>query len=76
MIKSDNQYVIPDVSVEKKNGRWVVELNPDTAPKLSINQQYASLTRTMKSSQDNQFIRSNLQDAKWFIKSLEQRNDT
>lgn len=76
VIQGDDQYVIPDVSVEKKNGRWIVELNPDTAPKLSINQQYAALTRTMKSSTDNQFIRSNLQEAKWFIKSLEARNDT
>ncbi|WP_440876217.1 RNA polymerase factor sigma-54 [Thalassotalea sp. PLHSN55] len=76
VIKEDDQYVIPDVSVEKKNGRWVVELNPDTAPKLSINQQYAAMTRTMKSSNDSQFIRSNLQEAKWFIKSLESRNDT
>ncbi|WDE04414.1 RNA polymerase factor sigma-54 [Thalassomonas viridans] len=76
IIQGDDQYVIPDVSVEKKNGRWVVELNPDTAPKLSINQQYAALSRTMKSSNDNQFIRSNLQEAKWFIKSLESRNDT
>lgn len=74
--KGDNQYVVPDVSVEKKNGRWVVELNPDTAPKLSINSQYAALSRSMKSSNDNQFIRSNLQEAKWFIKSLESRNDT
>jgi len=76
VIKSEEQYVIPDVSVEKKNGRWVVELNPDTAPKLSINQQYAAMTRSMKSSEDSQFIRSNLQEAKWFIKSLESRNDT
>lgn len=76
IVKGNDQYVIPDVSVEKKNGRWVVELNPDTAPKLSINQQYASLSRSMKSTKDNQFIRSNLQDAKWFIKSLESRNDT
>ncbi len=76
VIKSDDQYVIPDVSVEKKNGRWVVELNPSTAPRLSINQQYAALTKSMKSSDDNQFIRSNLQEAKWFIKSLESRNDT
>lgn len=77
VIKSDDQYVIPDVSVEKKNGRWIVELNPDTAPKLSINQQYAAMTKTMKSSSnDGQFIRSNLQEAKWFIKSLESRNDT
>lgn len=71
----DEQYVIPDVSVFKKNGRWVVELNPDTAPKIGINQQYASMTRS-GSSTDNQFIRSHLQEAKWFIKSLESRNDT
>lgn len=76
VIKSDDQYVIPDVSVEKKNGRWVVELNPDSAPRLSINQQYAAMTKTMKSSDDSQFMRSNLQEAKWFIKSLESRNDT
>jgi RNA polymerase sigma-54 factor len=76
VIKGDDQYVIPDVSVEKKNGRWIVELNPDTAPRLSVNQQYASMARTMKSSTDSQFIRSNLQEAKWFIKSLESRNDT
>ncbi|MDT0603251.1 MULTISPECIES: RNA polymerase factor sigma-54 [Thalassotalea] len=76
VIKGDDQYVIPDVSVEKKNGRWMVELNPDTAPRLSVNQQYASMARNMKSSTDSQFIRSNLQEAKWFIKSLESRNDT
>lgn len=76
VIKSEEQYVIPDVSVEKKNGRWVVELNPDTAPRLSVNQQYASMARSMKSTTDSQFIRSNLQEAKWFIKSLESRNDT
>ena len=77
VIKGDDQYVIPDVTVEKKNGRWVVELNSDTAPKLSINQQYAAMSKTMKSStNDGQFIRSNLQEAKWFIKSLESRNDT
>ncbi len=73
--ETDSQYIIPDVSVEKKNGRWVVELNPDTAPKLGINQQYAAM-RKSGSTEDNQFIRSNLQEAKWFIKSLESRNDT
>ncbi len=76
VVQGDDQYVIPDVSVEKKNGRWVVELNPNTAPKLSINQQYAAMSKSMKSSDDNQFIRSNLQEAKWFIKSLESRNET
>jgi len=77
VIKGNDQYVIPDVSVEKKNGRWIVELNSDTAPKLAINQQYAAMSKTMKSSTDDgQFIRANLQEAKWFIKSLDSRNDT
>ncbi|MEW6997636.1 RNA polymerase factor sigma-54 [Colwelliaceae bacterium BS250] len=75
VVVNDEQYIVPDVSVFKKNGRWVVELNPDTAPKIGINQHYASMTRT-GSSTDNQFIRSHLQEAKWFIKSLESRNET
>ena len=74
--EADEEYVIPDVSVWKKNGRWVVELNPDCMPKLSINQQYASMVRSMRSQSDSQFIRGHLQEAKWFIKSLESRNDT
>lgn len=76
IIKGEEQYITPDVSVEKKNGRWLVTLNPDTAPKLGINQQYAAMSKSMKSSDDGQFIRNNLQEAKWFIKSLQQRNDT
>ncbi|WNC72926.1 RNA polymerase factor sigma-54 [Thalassotalea psychrophila] len=76
IVQQEEQYVIPDVSVFKKNGRWVVELNPDTAPKIGINNQYASMVKTTKSSEDSQFIRSHLQEAKWFIKSLESRNDT
>ena len=76
IVKGDDQYITPDVSVEKKNGRWLVELNPDTAPKLGINQQYAAMSKSMKSTDDGQFIRNNLQEAKWFIKSLQQRNDT
>lgn len=73
---SEPEYVIPDVSVAKKNGRWTVELNPDSLPKLSINQQYAAMSRNTKNASDSQFIRSHMQEAKWFIKSLESRNDT
>lgn len=72
----DEEYAIPDVSVWKKNGRWVVELNPDCMPKLGINQQYAAMARSARSQSDSQFIRGHLQEAKWFIKSLESRNDT
>ena len=76
VIREEQQYVIPDVSVIKVKGRWQVELNPDAMPKVRINQQYAAMSRTAKSSADTQFIRSHLQEAKWFLKSLESRNET
>ncbi|GAA65809.1 RNA polymerase sigma-54 factor [Pseudoalteromonas sp. BSi20311] len=76
IVREESEYVIPDVSVKKIKGRWVVELNPDSMPKIRVNSQYAAMSRTVKSSGDSQFIRSHLQEAKWFIKSLESRNDT
>jgi RNA polymerase sigma-54 factor len=76
IITGEPEYVIPDVSVAKKNGRWAVELNPDSLPKLNINQQYAAMSRNTRNSADSQFIRSHMQEAKWFIKSLESRNET
>lgn len=76
LLIGESEYVIPDVSVMKKSGRWQVELNPDSLPKLNVNQQYAAMSRNSKSSSDSQFIRSHMQEAKWFIKSLESRNDT
>lgn len=70
------EYVVPDVFVKKENNRWVVQLNPEIAPKLRINPDYASLVRRADSSNDNTFLRDNLQEARWFIKSLQSRNET
>ena len=68
-------YVIPDVLVRKMDGRWVVDLNNDTMPTLRINQQYAAMEK-IASQSDSQYIKSHLQDANWFIKSIENRNET
>lgn len=76
VIRQEQQYVIPDVTVTKVKGRWQVELNADAMPKVRINQHYAAMSRTAKNSADTQFIRSHLQEAKWFLKSLESRNET
>jgi RNA polymerase sigma-54 factor len=70
------EYVVPDVFVKKEHNRWMVQLNPDIAPKLRINPDYASLVRRADSSNDNTFLRDNLQEARWFIKSLQSRNET
>ncbi|MFO6423259.1 RNA polymerase factor sigma-54 [Motilimonas sp. KMU-193] len=76
VVELDAQYIVPDVSVQKKAGRWVVELNPDSMPKIRVNDQYAAFAKQTRNSDDSQFIRSHLQEAKWFIKSLESRNET
>ncbi|MWN04955.1 RNA polymerase factor sigma-54 [Gilliamella sp. Pas-s95] len=68
-------YVIPDVLVKKLNGNWIVDLNNDNMPRLRINQQYAAMEKIANES-DSQYIRSHLQNANWFIKSIENRNET
>jgi RNA polymerase sigma-54 factor len=72
----DVEYVIPDARVTKVDNHWQVSLNQDITPKLSINQQYARLIRRADSSQDNTFLKNHLQEAKWFLRSIESRNDT
>jgi RNA polymerase sigma-54 factor len=72
----ESEYVIPDVLVRKVGKVWTVELNSDSIPRLKINQQYAAMGNSVRNDSDGQFIRSNLQEAKWLIKSLESRNDT
>ncbi len=71
-------YIVPDVIVNKdtETGKWKVELNPDTAPKIRINSNYASLIKRADTSSDNNYLRDNLQEARWFIKSLQSRNET
>lgn len=81
-------YDIPDVLVavvqdaqiadnEEDDGaalQWQVRLNPDTLPKLRINQEYASLVKRGDDSSDNQYLREHLTDARLFIRSIEERN--
>ena len=73
---SDTTYVTPDVFVHKLEGRWIVELNPDIAPRLRINSSYASLIKRADDSADNSYLKNNLQEARWFLKSLQSRNET
>ncbi|MBB3059363.1 RNA polymerase factor sigma-54 [Microbulbifer rhizosphaerae] len=72
----ETQYVVPDIIVSRKQQRWLVELNPETTPKLRINGDYAALIKRADSSSDNNFLRDHLQEARWFLKSLQSRNET
>ena len=70
------QYVVPDVFVVNNNGKWQVDLNIEATPKLRINNQYAGLVKRADSSKDNTYLRNHLQEARWFLKSLQSRNET
>ena len=70
------EYIIPDVSVSKRNNVWQVELNHEVAPKLRINTTYADMVKRTENSNDNNYMRTQLQEARWFIKSLQSRNET
>jgi RNA polymerase sigma-54 factor len=67
------EYVIPDVFVRKIDGRWQVEVSASGIPRLSVNQQYAKFLR---GSGDHAVLRTQLQEARWLVRSLEIRNET
>ncbi len=69
-------YIEPDVFVYKHNNQWRVELNREAAPKLRVNAEYAGMIRRADNSTDNVTMKNHLQEARWFIKSLQSRNDT
>lgn len=83
-VQEPESYDIPDVLVTPiryhnaetagQDGGWHVRLNPETLPKLRVNQEYASLVKRGDDSPDNQYLRENLTDARLFIRSIEERN--
>ncbi|KGA02848.1 RNA polymerase factor sigma-54 [Cobetia amphilecti] len=71
-----SDYVIPDLLVRHTRHGWQVELNPEALPKLRIQPEYAALIKRADKSADNTFLKDNLQEARWLMKSLSSRNDT
>ena len=67
------EYVIPDVFVRRTAKGWAVELNPGTAPRIRVNQEYVGM---LGRGSDHTTLRTQLQEARWLLKSLEIRNDT
>ena len=77
LIQSDDaQYITPDVYVIRQQDRWTVRLNPEISPKLRVNPLYSGMVRRADNSSDNTTMRNHLQEARWFIKSLQSRNET
>ncbi|MFP3671114.1 RNA polymerase sigma-54 factor, partial [Priestia sp. SIMBA_032] len=73
---SQPEYIVPDVYVKKEKGVWKVELNSEAIPQLRINTSYAQMIRRADNSSDNTSLKTHLQEARWFIKSLQSRSET
>lgn len=71
----ETRYIMPDVVVKKVKGVWVASLNAEAMPKLRVNRMYADILHRNRDSSFQQ-LASQLQEAKWMIKNVQQRFDT
>lgn len=70
----DARYIVPDVIVRKVRGAWSASLNPDAMPRLKINRLYADILQSQRGNGSG--LSSQLQEAKWLIKNVQQRFET
>ncbi len=70
---SEPDYIVPDVYVRRGTDGWVVDLNASALPKVRLNQTYAGLVTR---ASDHAVLRTQLQEARWLLRSLEIRNET
>ena len=68
-------HVVPDVIVEQSQSVWRARLNPEAMPRLRVNQMYASILQ-QRGEKNAQQLATQLQEARWFIKNIQQRFDT
>jgi RNA polymerase sigma-54 factor len=70
-----DQYIQHEVVVKKVKGVWTASLNQEVMPKLRINQMYADILKRNRES-SGQYLMSQMQEAKWMIKNIQQRFST
>lgn len=78
--RAEANIIVPDVIVQKSGRGWKVVLNPDVMPKLRINDLYAQAIRQGRGAAtangSHAGLSSRLQEARWFMKNIQQRFDT
>ncbi len=73
--KKNYTYIIPDVLISKKNDNWVIKSNKLISPDIRINEKYTNIKKNITIN-EKEYIKKNLQEAKFFIKNIKYRNDT
>jgi len=73
--RTEASIIVPDVIVQKAGRGWKAVLNPDVMPKLRINDLYAQAIRGARGANGSP-LGARLQEARWFMKNIQQRFDT
>ncbi len=69
--------LVPDVLLRRAaDGGWHLELNPETLPRLLVNQVFHARIAAQAGREDRMFLSEQLQTANWLVKSLRQRAQT
>ena len=80
--RAEANIIVPDVIVQKAGRNFRVVLNPDVMPKLRINDVYANALKQSRAprgtaaTEGHANMSSRLQEARWFVKNIQQRFDT
>ena len=75
--RAEANIIVPDVIVQKSGRNWKVMLNPDVMPRLRINDLYANAVRQQRGATGSAaHLNTRLQEARWFMKNIQQRFDT
>jgi RNA polymerase sigma-54 factor len=73
----NNRVVVPDVTVEKEDGRWQIRLNSDYIPRLRISQTYRELiAKGQLSKEERDYLSERMRSGRFLINSIEQRQQT
>jgi len=76
------QTLVPDILMRKNKDpnhpdTWIVELNPDTLPRVLVNQRYAAMIQSKNvKKEEKQFLIDRYQGAQWLVKAMDQRAQT
>lgn len=77
IVDSDNiRYIVPDVTVEKINDEYIIIVNDNNLPTLTISNFYRSMINNLDDKEANKFLSDKLNSSMWLIKSIEQRRMT
>ena len=75
-VNIERNFIVPDVIVVKAGLGFKVTLNSDVMPRLRVHNIYASALKQHSGKAGGQALQQRLQEARWFIKNIQQRFDT